>query len=147
MKFNWGTGIFLLYGGFAVIVLALVAFAMTKKVDLVTDNYYDKELKYEETIQQQKNLNSLDEKLKVEFSTDSVKVKFPLVFSKDSIKGSFHFYRPSDSGKDVEITISPDLNNEQVINTSKFLKGMWKLKISWIYNGAGYYDEKSFFIQ
>ena len=51
MKFNWGTGIFLLYAGFAAVTIALVIFAMTKKVDLVTDNYYDKELKYEEQIQ------------------------------------------------------------------------------------------------
>lgn len=147
MKFNWGTGIFILYAGFALATLALVAFAMTKKVDLVTDNYYDKELKYEEQIQKQKNLDTLAEKPNVEILKDNIKVTFPPVFIKESLSGSFHFYRPSDSGKDFETEIKLDTNNEQLFNTSNFAKGMWKLKITWSYNGNGFYTEKSFFIQ
>jgi len=147
MKFNWGTGIFMLYTGFALATIALVIFAMNKKVDLVTDNYYDKELKYEEQIQKEKNLGLLSEKPVVELLKDSIKINFPAVFNSDSLKGSLHFYRPSDSGKDFEMDLKPDKNNLQVVSTYKFAKGMWKLKINWFYNNQGFYTEKSLFIQ
>jgi len=147
MKLNWGTGMALLYGGFVVVVLGLAAFTMTKKVDLVTDNYYDKELKYEEQIQKEKNTGSLNLKPEVEIFKDSLKVIFPESFNSDSTTGALHFYRPSDSDKDAEFQLKLKSNNMQVINTSAFEKGSWKVKINWSYSGTDYYLEKSFFIQ
>lgn len=147
MKFSWGTGIFMLYAGFAALTIGLVVFAMTKKVDLVTDNYYDKELKYEQQIQRQKNLELLDGKIDVELSAGSVKIKFPASINKDSVNGTFNFYRASDSGKDIVLPIALDEKNEQLISVSKFDAGMWKLQIAWSFDNKEYYDERSLFIQ
>jgi len=147
MKFNWGAGMALLYGGFAVVVMGLAAFSMTKKVDLVTDNYYDKELKYEEQIQKEKNTGKLDLKPDVEIFKDSMKIIFPASFNNDSTTGALHLYRPSDSGKDADFPLKLKNNNTQVINISAFEKGSWKVKINWRSSGTDYYLEKAFFIQ
>lgn len=147
MKFNWGTGIFIMYGGFAAVTLGLVAFSMTRKVDLVNENYYDKELKYENQIQKQKNLNRLDEKITVEIDNSSLKLTFPRFFHSDSVKGDILFYRPSGSQKDKSVQLKLNKEGKQTVDISKYDKGMWKLQFNWLYSGKEYYQEESLFIQ
>mgnify|MGYP003351831803 CR=1 FL=1 len=51
---NWGWRIVMLYGGFVVLILFLVYKTTTVKDDLVTPDYYAKELKYQEQLDKQK---------------------------------------------------------------------------------------------
>jgi hypothetical protein len=146
MKFNWGVGIFILYTGFALLTIGLVVFSMTKKVDLVTDNYYDKELKYQQQIEREKNSNSLDKKIRIEINAKELKISFPEFVNPDSVKGTIHFYRPSDSGKDFILNIALEKNKKQRIILSKLDKGIWKLQINWSCNNREYYYEESVFI-
>jgi len=147
MKFSWGKGIFLLYTGFVLITLALVAFAMTKKVDLVTDNYYDKELKFEQHIKKQKNSEGLNKKPAIEQKGNSIKIIFPKEFNPGKITGMLKLYRPSDSEKDSSFAIKTDAKGEQEVSLERFLKGRWKLQIDWRYDNVEYYSEESVFLQ
>ena len=49
-KFNWGWKIAILYGGFVCFMLVMVFIASNQKVELVTTNYYEEELKYQSHI-------------------------------------------------------------------------------------------------
>lgn len=146
MKFNWGVGVFALYAFFALLVIGAVIFSMTKKVDLVTDNYYDKELKYQKQIEREQNSNSADKKIKTEINSKSLKLEFPEFVNPDSVNGEIHFYRPSDSSKDFVRNIKLEKNRKQIIILSKLERGLWKLQITWSYNNKDYYHEESIFI-
>jgi hypothetical protein len=50
MKFNWGTGIVLSFIIFAASILMIVLFPFNQKADLVSDNYYEREIKFQEQI-------------------------------------------------------------------------------------------------
>lgn len=138
---SWGKKIAVLYIGFVVLTLAFVFFAMNQRVDLVTDNYYEKELKYQEQIDKSKRTKELKEKTDIQISDKNVKIKFPNLPEKNNQKDFVLFYRPSDPTKDIKIQISPDSLGYQIIPTEKFAKGFWKIKLNWTSGGAEYYEE------
>lgn len=61
-KLNWGWRISILYSGFVVFMLFMVFKTTTVKDDLVTPDYYAKELEYQQHIDKQERANQLDRK-------------------------------------------------------------------------------------
>ena len=141
IKINWGVRIAVLYIGFIILVLAMVVFAMTKKSELVSDNYYAQELKFQEQIDKNNRTDELTEQVKIEYSGSFISIKFPDTYNKKEISGVINFYRPSDDSKDFKLKIELDENGEQKIITAKLLKGFWKLKLNWTMSGKEYYKE------
>ena len=143
MKFNWGTKIAILYIGFVVATLALVFWAMTQRVDLVTDNYYDKELKYQEQIERIQRTKNLNKKTSIEYQGREIIINFPAIPDKNisSDKNIILFYNPSNPARDLKILISTDSLGTQKIPTEKISKGFWKIKLNWVSFGKEYYDE------
>lgn len=140
IKWNWGWGILIAIILFMALTLARVIFFMDKKVDLVTDNYYDKEIKYQQQIDKEKRASKPGENVQVNYSGEILNLTFP---SDLSISGVLYFYRPSDMNKDFKIPIK--LNNEynQSLNISGLERGLWKLQISWSVNKKDFYTEKT----
>ncbi|MCX6163912.1 MAG: FixH family protein [Ignavibacteriae bacterium] len=138
---NWGIKILIFYLGFVVMVLASVFFAMTQRVELVSDNYYEKELKYQEQIDKSQRTKSLKEKTEIQLIDRQIKIKFPNLPDKNYTKYSILLYRPSDPSKDLKISVLTDSLGIQIIPIEKLAKGFWKIKINWASNEAEYYDE------
>lgn len=140
IKWNWGWGILLSIAAFMIILIIIVGFMMTKEVDLVTDKYYDKEIKYQKQINKEKRTSKLAEKIEVNFTNSSLTLSFP---GNTTLKGELYFYRPSDLHKDFKIPINFDDNFMQVLDISTLERGLWKLQISWSVKGDDYYSEKT----
>ncbi len=143
IKFNWGFGILIAIILFMGILLSIVLYMMNQDVDLVTDKYYDKEVKYQQQIDTEKRTNALDENIQVNILNNTLVVTFP---DSSNVDGELYFYRPSDFKKDFKVPIKIDHKREQVVNISKVEKGYWKLKVSWKMNNDEYYSEKSIYI-
>jgi hypothetical protein len=139
---NWGVKIAIFYLGFVIMVLASVFFAMNQKVDLVTDNYYEKELKHQEQIDKLQRTKALNEKTEIQLTEKQIRIKFPVLPDKSNQKNTILFYRPSDLSKDLKIPISTDSLGIQFVPTEKLAKGFWKIKLNWVSNGVEYYDEE-----
>jgi hypothetical protein len=145
IKFNWGTGILLTFVLFMVSVILQVIFYMNTDVDLVTDNYYDKEMIYEDHISKINNTSALSGSLIIEYSDNNITLNFPDEQA-GRINGDVLFYRPSDPSKDFTVNITPDEKGYQKINTSDISRGYWKLKVNWMADQVPYYSEKSLLI-
>ena len=141
MNFHWGKKVAVLYIGFVLIVIVMVIFAMTKSTELVSSNYYEKEIKYQDQIDKIKRTSELGEQVIIENAGSYILIKFPKTYNLKDIKGSILFYRPSDEGKDFKLNLEPDTNGEQKIVTNKFVKGVWKVQINWKMNAIEYYNE------
>ena len=76
-KINWGTGIIITFIVFIISVLTQVIFYMNTDVDLVTDNYYEKELSYDEHISKINNTGTLGHDLNIEYFRDTIIIRFP----------------------------------------------------------------------
>ncbi len=147
MKLNWGKGIFITIVLFMVIVFIMVGISMTKNVDLVANNYYEKEIKYQEQIDLLKKTNALNENAKIDFDGANVNISFPKNMDNNSLKGTINFYRPSDSKKDFNMQINADANGTMQISNEKFSKGLWKVQINWESTGEKYFTEQTLLIQ
>ena len=146
LKWNWGTGITVFIIFFLLMNVVVIIFAYGEKVDLVTPNYYEKELKYQEEIEAQQKTLDLTEKINVEYQSEVLIIQLPKKFSVKELEGNILLYRPSDSSKDVKIALQPDSTGTQLVPTAGLSKGFWKVKINWLFENGSYSDEKSIFI-
>ena len=143
----WGAGIVISFVIFGICILAVVYIAMSSSVDLVSDDYYSKELKYQEHIDALKESDSLNTKIVLSFSPVSVDVHFPRIAASQTISGSIVFFRPSDKKWDFTAKIVVDSNYTQRIMTERIPKGLWKVQISWNATAKKYYHEQPVIIQ
>ena len=143
MKSFWGKGIAAAYIIFVIVTLIMVFTMMRKDVDLVSTNYYEKEIKYQDQINKVNNTVKLAEGLKYEISDGKIVFAFPKI---GTVSGEMIFYRPSDSKKDFKVQINPDKDNKQIVDASAFARGYWKVKIEWKSGGVEYYNEEQIII-
>jgi hypothetical protein len=140
-KFNWGWGIALFYTSFAVFILLLVYKTTTLNIDLVTPDYYKKELAHQDQIDKANRANSLTEPLQWTVTNSKVVLSFPKEVSAKNVKASVLFYRPSDSAKDLKLEVVPDTSGSCVINSDKLYKGVYRMQVDWSADNVAYYNE------
>lgn len=145
LNIGWGTRIAILYIGFVALIGVMIALSMGQKVELVSEDYYDKELVFQNKIDEMNNANALSEKISHTFSNDYFLIQFPKE-NGQNVSGQILFFRPSDLSKDLKIDIKLDSLSKQQIALDKLSKGMYKMKISWNANNTPYYAEETIVI-
>src|SRR6188472_4026299 len=98
---NWGYKIFIVYGIFVAGILCMVFKSSSRKMDLVTTDYYAKELKYQEKIDETKRTNALSEDIRYEIKEDHIALYFPKDFVGKKISGKAELYCPADEDRDI----------------------------------------------
>ena len=143
MKLNWGTGIAIFYTSFALFMVFMVIRSTFYDHSLVYDDYYAKDLAYQEQYDKIKNSKDLEEKLVIKNNgaDRTVELTFPKNFSE--IKGRVQFYRPSGSDKDFFVDIENPLDGKMLIPVKDAIAGYWIVKVDWTGDGKGFYDEKN----
>jgi len=146
VNISWGTKIAILYISFAALIIVMVIMSMQQKIDLVSDDYYAKELVFQDKLNEMNNANSLPGKITHNITENAFKFTFPAIFKNTSIIGNIEFYRPSDNSKDLKLPIQLNNNLEQYIRLKQLSKGMYKMNISWTANKTNYYTEETIVI-
>jgi hypothetical protein len=146
-RVNWGTGILIGIIIFIVITVTMTVIFMNQDVNLVTDKYYDKSLKYQDEIDKQSRTNSLNEEVKINFNGQELSILFPEDYKNKNIGGEIYFYRPSNPKLDFKIPLLLNKASSQVIPTQRLEKGFWRLKLNWTMDGNGYYNEKAITVE
>ena len=146
MKISWGYKIAILYCSFAAFIAVMVVKASTLNDDLVTKDYYEAEMKYQQRIDQIKKSKALSEPvvIKYEASTSLISVDFPEMNT--PIEGSALLFRPSDAKQDKLLKLNIEANSDYSIPAKGLEKGLWRLEVEWNANGTTYYDEEVLFI-
>jgi hypothetical protein len=144
MKFNWGVGVFVLYSLFVLLILGLVYKSFNTKVDLVTEDYYQQELKYQDKIDQKKNVDDLEQGIIYEVSGPTVFFTFPP--GQESAEGTILVYRPSNKNYDKTFDIKLDENGKMALTMEKSPIGLYRLKINWTHNSIDYYTEEDIYL-
>ncbi|MBP6870923.1 MAG: FixH family protein [Bacteroidales bacterium] len=147
IKFNWGTGIFIVLTVFILAVVAFFIFITTMDVNLVEDNYYEKELAYQERIDRIKNTAALPGKVIILKSGEHISIQFPEEGTILPVAGIVHFYRPSDPGKDLNLDLQLNDSLRQVFSLKELDPGKWTIKLDWTMGGKGYYFEEGLIIE
>jgi hypothetical protein len=141
---NWGNRLILVFFVFAGFMAYLAYRASGVNIDLVDDNYYKDELKYQDNIDGSKRVKELSSAVALQQDDKFVTVQFPEEIKKSGAKGTIWFYCASDVNKDRHITIQLDSSARQQIELSKFSPGNYVVKFDWLTNNEKYYTEKNF---
>lgn len=142
---NWGHGITILTISFICFMTFLVVGAFRQNVDLVTENYYQKELEFQDRIDRKKNQQKLKGTIQCIQKDDEIQLQFPSEISPDSIQGALVLFCPSDAAKDVLLPVTVT-NGMQRINKKQLSKGMYRLQLEYSSMGTNYYYEKDLMI-
>ncbi len=146
MKISWGTGIVIALIIFMGLVITTGIYLMNQDVQLVSDDYYDKEIAYQQHIDDVARTVELSSEEIILFDGKVVTIKLPELSSGNDIKGEIYFYRPSDSKLDMRLPFTPDENKQQIIPLERIQKGFWRVQFSWQADDKNYYSEKAIVI-
>ena len=140
IKINWGAKIAMVYIGFMGLIATLVVGSMRQNTDLVSTNYYEQELKYQNLIDAGKNQSELSAPVGFTVADDAVKVQFPAEFAGKGLAGTIHFYSPVQTSWDKTLKIEA-LNNEVLVKRDLLHPTTYTVKVEWTSEGKKYYQE------
>lgn len=138
MQWNWGKSMAAVYILFVIGTLSFVGYALTQKVELVSDDYYAQEVAYQKRIDQMERTQALSETVDITIADNKAHITFPSAAIPN--KGTIHFYHPAESSLDTIITIHDNSRNT-ITDISALTKGRWKVAVEWFSNNIGYYQE------
>lgn len=140
MKIGWGWKAAILYGTFAVGMVALVVASSRQKYDLVAPDYYQKELEYQSVLDAGKNTAALSAAIDVHATATEVIIALPAELHKEAVKGTVHFYSPVDKAWDKTITLAPE-NGTTIVPRNMLHNTRYTVKVSFEAGGKAYYQE------
>ena len=144
MKINWGTGIVIGMALFMSFIIYLVV-RMTTDVnldhDLVTENYYQKEMELQQNINAQQNTAAMKKQITGNKVDNGYILEFPEGYTPEKITGKVFLYRPSNKHLDFELPLQLT-DSKLLIPDNRLLGGRWNITIVWDYEGEEYRFEK-----
>jgi hypothetical protein len=141
MTMHWGKSLVAAFGVFVLGILALVVFAMSRDVDLVTEHPYERGLGYQKQIGILQRTAALQHKLELRVRETDLVVTFPPQPGGHP-SGSIILYRPADRSRDLIIPAETDSSGSQVIPTAALDRGLWRVQVAWEQEGIAFYSEQ-----
>lgn len=132
-KFNWGHGIVLALGLFIAFILFMIFIFPNGKQnsELVSDNYYEDELQYQQVIDSKKNADALPVKPQYSQLPQGIKISFPAEIKPDNATVSFTLFRTDDKNLDVKKDLQLNADGTLLIPRKVLAAGSYTLKIRW----------------
>lgn len=139
MKINWGTGIAIFYGVFALSMVGVVFASRRHDPGLVQKNYYDLDLNYQAHLEKKQNAAVLSAPPQVRFdaATKTIRVQFPGDMTPTA--GSVKCYRSAST--DDDFTVEIDHANALEIPAQNLPPGRWHVELDWTAGGKSYFWE------
>ena len=144
MKFNWGTGIALFYGTFAIGMVGVVFAARRHDPGLVQKDYYALDLRYQERLERKQHAAALPEKPAVLVNGSNRQLTIQMPAGMETAVGSVKFYRSTTTRDDFSASL--EQAKPLQLSTEKMAAGRWHAELEWEAAGQKYFWETTFWI-
>lgn len=136
---NWGHGLAIFFGAFVLFMISLVVICIRQDdIHLVTQNYYEEEIRYQQQIDKIANAAELDyDALAYRAENKTVNLTLP-----KGAEGTLHLFRPSDARMDQKFQVQMRDQDALSIDLGHLQAGYWKMKLSWQDGDTEYYLEE-----
>ena len=126
-------------GCFILFILFLIlVFPIGKQnADMISDNYYEEELKYQDVIDAKENAAQLKEIPAYKATANGMEITFPESIKADDNKVEFILFRTEDSNLDIKKELNLE-NHKFVIPKKVVFPGSYTLKLKWTENKKPY---------
>ncbi|KAB1064715.1 FixH family protein [Salibacter halophilus] len=144
-KFNWGHGITI------VLVMIIVGFSyvlfmsFNREYDLVAEDYYAKELTFQDEIDKRENALRADKRIATTFDKEHLILEFMGVDNTPD-SGTVKLFRPSSKALDMTFEMKLDTAQRLFIPFEKLRKGKYIVQADWTENQTGFYVEETVFV-
>ncbi len=146
-KFHWGWRILLVYLLFmSVFIFYFIrSFKELETNEMVTNDYYNKELNYEKVIDKKKNADTMRMAVQILQTPKGLKIQFPTYVS--DVHGQIELYKPDNSKLDKAVDIKLAKDNSQLIPSKEMVPGRWNVSVDWQSGKVPYRVEKKIMLK
>lgn len=137
---SWGHGVFIALLAFIIFILSMLFLFPNgqQNSEMVSDNYYEEELKYQEVIDAKGRADKLVNKPIYSQNSSGINIKFPADYNNSNAKIKYVLNRTDDQNLDIKKDAVLDENKSFTI-PSKLLKvGSYTLRLTWVKNNTEY---------
>ena len=142
---NFGSKIVILYLSFVSLIASLVILCYKQDVDLVSNDYYGQEIRFQEKIDATNNEKRSENSINHDVLENRIVLTADSILLSKDFNGTITLFRPSDSKMDVQYTMN-FVNHQQVIESKSLKRGVYKLQLSWVSKQISYFKEEVVFI-
>ncbi len=138
-NFSWGHGVVIALAAFIIFILSMLFLFPNgqKNSEMVTDNYYEEELQYQDVIDAKKRADELQEKPVYSQSTEGIKITFPQDYNSSNTTVKFVLNRTDDQNLDIKKSVQ--LTGQSFVIPAQVLKmGNYTLRLSWTKDKTDY---------
>ncbi len=143
-RFHWGWRISLVYGAFALSTLGFVAFAMTQRVDLVREDYYQESLRTTTAKLERQRAQDAGADIQVEGRMLRVVADDPQA---RPTTATLHLYRPDNPSQDIHETIHAREDNALGYSLADVAPGHWRAIVRWRARGESIEVEQTMMLR
>ena len=139
-NFSWGHGVVIALLAFIVFILSMMFLFPNgqKNSEMVTDNYYEEELKYQDVIDAKKKADELQEKPVYSQDTKGIKIIFPKDYNNSNTTVKFVLNRTDDQNLDIHKAVQLDANKSFTIPSQVLRLGNYTLRLTWTKDKTDY---------
>jgi nitrogen fixation protein FixH len=137
----WPLGIVLVFALFFAGIIAVIIIASTRRDALVSDNYYEQELKFQRQIDAAGRAIHSGAGVRLDAAAGKIVVTLPAEQVKQDFSGKIFLYRASASAMDREFPLAPDNRGAQALDISRLPAGPWQVNVRWNAGGREYFLE------
>ena len=137
----WPAGLVAFLGLFVVAVVSFGVFAIRQPQDLVSADYYDREIRHQEQIDRVARTGASSTAASV--SVEATAGVLTLALPTGSV-GQVEFYRPANAQWDRILPLALDPEGRQRMDLSGLRSGLWRIRVLWSVGGVEYFREVRF---
>jgi hypothetical protein len=143
----WPLGIVLTFVIFIGGTVGLIVLAASQKTDLVSADYYEREVNYQRHMDSLERANHLPKSASVQYEprNQTIQVTLPLAHLVTA-EGKVELYRPSAAGLDRTIPLQLDAGGTQRLDGSSLQPGLWRVRVTWNAEGQEFCVEEKIVI-
>ncbi|MBZ0111810.1 MAG: FixH family protein [Thermoanaerobaculia bacterium] len=138
----WPVGLVLFLCCILAGVVSFSIFAHRQAVDLVTEDYYQKEIAFQQQIERQQRTAQLEDRPEWVLDLESRTATLSFEASTIPDRGELHLYRPSSSALDLTVPVALDSNSSQRVDLAELSPGLWIAQLTWTSGSEDYYHEE-----
>jgi len=139
----WPVGLVIFFIVFASYIVGFVIFCCRERMDLVREDYYDQEIRFQQQIDRVQRTAPVLASAGIDYDRGGERVTVSLPATQlNEISGTVSFYRPSDAGLDTNVKLGLDQAGRQQLSVRSLRAGLWKVRVQWKAAAQEYYFEK-----
>ncbi|EJL71159.1 FixH family protein [Chryseobacterium populi] len=139
-NFSWGHGVVIALFAFIAFILSMLFLFPNgqKNSEMVTDNYYEEELQYQDVIDAKKRADNLQEKPVYSQNVNGILVSFPKDYNNSNTTVKFVLNRTDDQNLDIKKSEQLDAHQSILIPAKVLKQGNYTLRLMWTKDKTDY---------